>query len=83
MTPRIPPVIIRIDNCNTIGLHSDNIKRYAYRKNAAIHRMKIVIPVPLRLSNAVKLVEMYLLVLTTYQAQLPLKMRPRHPDNMH
>lgn len=29
ITPSIPPTIIRMDNCNTIGLHSDNINRYA------------------------------------------------------
>jgi len=28
-TPRIPPAIIKIDNCKTIGLHSDSINKYA------------------------------------------------------
>jgi len=28
-TPRIPPAIINIDNCKTIGLHSDSINKYA------------------------------------------------------
>jgi len=36
ITPRTPPTTIKIDNCKTIGLHSDSIRRYAYTKNAAI-----------------------------------------------
>ena len=32
ITPRTPPTTINIDNCKTIGLHSDNIRRYAYTK---------------------------------------------------
>ncbi len=28
ITPSIPPTIIKRDNCKTIGLHSDNIRRY-------------------------------------------------------
>ena len=44
ITPRIPPTIIKSDNCKTIGLHSDNIRRYEYRKNADIARMNIIIP---------------------------------------
>jgi hypothetical protein len=28
-TPKIPPAIISTDNCKTIGLHSDNISKYA------------------------------------------------------
>jgi len=44
ITPRIPPTIIKSDNCKTIGLHSDNIRRYEYRKNADIARMNIIMP---------------------------------------
>ena len=54
-TPRIPPAIIRTDNCNTMGLHSDSINRYAYKKKPAMHRTKIVIPIPFRLFMAVAL----------------------------
>ena len=28
ITPSIPPTIIKRYNCKTIGLHSDNIRRY-------------------------------------------------------
>ncbi len=28
-TPRIPPALINTDNCNTIGLHSESINKYA------------------------------------------------------
>jgi hypothetical protein len=48
ITPRIPPTTINIDNCKTIGLHSDNIRRYAYTKNAAIANVKRMIPWALR-----------------------------------
>ena len=48
ITPRIPPTTISIDNCKTIGLHSDNIRRYAYTKNAAIANVKRMIPWALR-----------------------------------
>ena len=44
ITPRIPPTTISIDNCKTIGLHSDNIRRYAYTKNADMDRTNIKIP---------------------------------------
>ena len=44
ITPKIPPTIIRIVICKTIGLQSDNIKRYAYTKNADMDRMNIKIP---------------------------------------
>ena len=44
ITPKIPPTIIKSDNCKTIGLHSDNIRRYEYRKNADMARMNIIIP---------------------------------------
>ena len=51
ITPRILPTIIKIDNCKTIGLHSDNIRRYEYTKNADIARTNIIIPWALRLDN--------------------------------
>ena len=44
ITPKIPPTIIRIVICKTIGLQSDNIKRYAYTKNADMDRINIKIP---------------------------------------
>ncbi len=44
ITPKIPPTTIKRDNCKTIGLHSDNIRRYAYIKNAAIARVKTIMP---------------------------------------
>ena len=44
ITPRTPPTTIKRDNCKTIGLHSDNIRRYAYTKNADIDRINIKIP---------------------------------------
>jgi hypothetical protein len=44
ITPKIPPTTIKRDNCKTIGLHSDNIRRYAYKKNAAIARVKTIMP---------------------------------------
>jgi len=44
ITPRTPPTIIKRDNCKTTGLHSDNIRRYEYRKNAEIARTNIIIP---------------------------------------
>ena len=44
ITPSIPPTIIKRDNCKTIGLHSDNIRRYEYRKNANMVRTNIIIP---------------------------------------
>ena len=48
ITPRIPPTTIKIVNCRTIGLHSDNIRRYAYTKNAAIASVKTIMPWALR-----------------------------------
>ena len=44
ITPRTPPTTIKRDNCKTIGLHSDNIRRYEYRKNANIARTNIITP---------------------------------------
>tara|TARA_Y100000590_G_scaffold208660_1_gene236430 strand:+ start:2702 stop:2887 length:186 start_codon:yes stop_codon:yes gene_type:complete len=44
ITPSIPPTIIKSDNCKTIGLHSDSIRRYEYRKNADMARTNIIIP---------------------------------------
>ncbi len=44
ITPKIPPIIIKIVICKTIGLQSDNIKRYAYTKNADMDRTNIKIP---------------------------------------
>lgn len=44
ITPRIPPTTVNIDNCKTIGLHSDNIRRYAYTKNAAKANVKTRMP---------------------------------------
>ena len=29
MTPRIPPTAISTESCNTIGLHSENMSKYA------------------------------------------------------
>jgi hypothetical protein len=49
MTPSIPPAIIRTDSCNTIGLHSDNMSKYAYTKNATMHAQNMKIPVAFRL----------------------------------
>jgi len=49
ITPRIPPTTIKMDNCKTIGLHSDNIRRYEYTKNADMARTNIIIPWALRL----------------------------------
>ena len=51
ITPKIPPTIIKSDNCKTIGLHSDSIRRYEYRKNADMARINIIIPWALRLDN--------------------------------
>jgi len=51
ITPKIPPTIIKSDNCKTIGLHSDSIRRYEYRKNADMARINIIIPCALRLDN--------------------------------
>ena len=51
-TPSIPPIIVKIDNCKTIGLHSDSIIKYAYIKNAAIARTNIIMPWALRFDNA-------------------------------
>jgi len=48
ITPRTPPTTINIDNCKTIGLHSDNIRRYAYTKNADIANVKTRMPWALR-----------------------------------
>jgi len=48
ITPRTPPTTIKIDNCKTIGLHSDNIRRYAYTKNAPIDNVKTIMPWALR-----------------------------------
>ena len=48
ITPRTPPTTIKIDNCKTIGLHSDSIRRYAYTKNAAIANVKTSMPWALR-----------------------------------
>lgn len=48
ITPKIPPAIINTDSCNTIGLHSDNINKYAYTKNPTIHEQKMKIPIILR-----------------------------------
>ena len=53
-TPRIPPTIISAESCKMIGLHSDSIRRYAYRKKATIHSIKMAMPVPFRLSMARK-----------------------------
>jgi len=44
ITPRTPPTTIKIDNCKTIGLHSDSIRRYAYTKNADIANTKTRMP---------------------------------------
>jgi len=44
ITPRIPPTIFKIDNCKTIGLHSDNNRRYEYTKNADMARTNTIIP---------------------------------------
>ena len=52
ITPRIPPIIIRIVNCKTIGLQSESIKRYAYTKNADIDRINIKMPRVLRFDIA-------------------------------
>jgi len=49
ITPRTPPTTINIDNCKTIGLHSDNIIKYAYTKKADIARINIMIPPNFRL----------------------------------
>jgi len=51
ITPRLPPTIIKMDNCKTNGLHSDNIWRYEYTKNADMARTNIKIPWALRLDN--------------------------------
>lgn len=48
-TPNTPPAIIRTESCNTIGLHSDSISKYAYTKNPTIQEQNIKIPVILRL----------------------------------
>lgn len=48
MTPKIPPAIIRTESCNTIGLHSDSINKYAYTKNPMMQEQNIIIPVILR-----------------------------------
>ena len=44
ITPNIPPTAISTESCNTIGLHSESINRYAYTKNATMHKTKINIP---------------------------------------
>ncbi len=44
MTPRIPPTAISTESCNTIGLHSESINRYAYRKKPTIAKTNIIIP---------------------------------------
>ena len=49
MTPSIPPAIMRTDSCRTIGLHSDNISKYAYTKKPTMQEQNIRIPVILRL----------------------------------
>lgn len=54
ITPKTPPTIISTDNCKTIGLHSDNIKRYAYTKKPIIHNTKMVIPVAARFDIALQ-----------------------------
>ena len=52
ITPKIPPTIIRIVICKTIGLQSDSINRYAYTKNADMDRTNIKIPRVLRFDIA-------------------------------
>ena len=54
-TPSIPPTIIRMLSCKTIGLHSESIRRYAYAKNAAIHDTKIKTPIDFRLDMSIGL----------------------------
>ena len=49
ITPSIPPIIVKIDNCKTIGLHSDSIIKYAYTKKADMARINIIIPPNFRL----------------------------------
>lgn len=48
-TPNTPPAIIKTESCKTIGLHSDNISKYAYTKNPIMQEQNIKIPVILRL----------------------------------
>jgi len=49
ITPKIPPAIINMERCKTIGLHSESISKYAYTKNATIQEQNMKIPVALRL----------------------------------
>ena len=44
ITPNIPPTAISTESCNTIGLHSESINRYAYTKKPPIDKTKIMIP---------------------------------------
>jgi len=49
ITPNNPPTIIRTESCCTIGLHSDNMSKYAKMKKPVMQRMNIMTPTARRL----------------------------------
>lgn len=57
ITASSAPTIMSIDNCITMGLHSESISKYAYVKKPPMHSMNIIRPPAFRLS-----IELYLQV---------------------
>ena len=48
ITPSRAPTIISMESCMTMGLHSESISRYAYRKKPPMHSVKMITPAVLR-----------------------------------